>query len=158
MTSDPSYRKDAEVKAFIDENAPPFVVEDTHVGMLEREFRLRRPGTPRRKNIGELAMMDFLGDEGGVRGYVAAGDPVLVLFEDQDIAVLRQPPNMHLLSTVGLLRGMERVGLLPSADAVIHDMTHPSATGRRPEDARALTDLPSGTERPARLGSRWEPG
>ena len=135
-TSDPSYLKDAEVKAFIDDNSPPFVVESTFVGTLER--RQRQPGMPRRRNIGELAMMDFISDEGGVQRYLETGDPVLVLFEEQDLTVLSQPPNMHLLSIVGMLRGMERVGLIRSADAVIREMTHPSAKGRRPEHARAL--------------------
>ena len=77
VTSDPSYLKDAEVKAFIHDNSPPFVVESTFVGTLERQRR--QPGTPRRRNIGELAMMDFISAEGGVQRYLETGDPVLVL-------------------------------------------------------------------------------
>ena len=155
VTSDPSYLKDAEVKAFIDDNSPPFVVESTFIGELERQQR--QPGMPRRKTIGELAMMDFISDEGGVQRYLRTGDPVLVLFEDQYLTVLSQPPNMHLLSTVGMLRGMERVGLIQSADAVIREMLSPSAPGRRPQDARAFKDLPDGTDKAAKVGSSSEP-
>lgn len=155
VSSDPSYLKDADVKAFIEDNSPPFVVESTFIGALERQQR--QPGMPRRKNIGELAMMDFISDEGGVQRYLRTGDPVLVLFEDQDLTVLSQPPNMHLLSTVGMLRGMERVGLIQSADAVIREMLNPSAPGRRLQDARAFKDLPDGTDKPAKVGSGWEP-
>ena len=81
-------------------------------------------------------MMDFISDDGGVQRYLQSEEPVLVLFEDRGLRVLSKPPNMHLLSTVGLLRGLERVGLVPSADAVIQEMTNPSRPGRRPQDRR----------------------
>jgi hypothetical protein len=52
------------------------------------------------------------------------------------------------------LRGLERVGVITSADAVIHKMTHPSDPSRRP---RILKDLPEGTDEPALVGSTWTP-
>ena len=131
VTSDPRYPKDAEVKAFIDGHRPPFVIERTDVGAFERERR--RAGKPPKRNVGELAMMDFISDDGGVQRYLQSEEPVLVLFEDRGLRVLSKPPNMHLLSTVGLLRGLERVGLVTSADAVIQEMTNPSKPGRRPQ-------------------------
>jgi hypothetical protein len=51
------------------------------------------------------------------------------------------------------MRGLERVGVLSSADAVIYEMTHPSKPDRRPEDRRAFTDLPDGIDDPATIGS-----
>jgi predicted nucleic acid-binding protein len=155
LTSDPSYPKDRDVKAFIDRNRPPFVIESTEIGRLEREKRAS--GLKLRRNAGELAIVDFMSSEDGLPKYVAVGDPVAILFEDADMRVFNRPPNLHLLSTVGLLRGLEKVGVIPSADEVIHEMTHPSRPDRRPQDARAFTDLPGGIDEPAATGSTWEP-
>jgi len=153
VTSNPAYPKDAAVKAFIESNRPPFVIEQTDVGAFERERR--QAGKPPKRNMGELAMMDFISDDGGARRYLESGDPLLVLYEDQGLRVFRKPPNMHLLSTVGLLRGMERAGILRSADAVIREMTRPDKPDRRPQDRRAFSDLPDGADEPAAIGSRW---
>jgi hypothetical protein len=79
------------------------------------------------------------------------------LFEDSDINMVRffrKPPNLHLLSTIGLIRGLERAGVLPSADAIIREMTHPTKPGRRP---RAFKDLPDGIDDPAAISSAWTP-
>jgi predicted nucleic acid-binding protein len=155
LTSDPSYPKDRDVKAFIDGNRPPFVIETTEIGRLEREKRAS--GLKLRRNAGELAIVDFMSSEDGLPNYVGVGEPVVILFEDSDMRVFNKPPNLHLLSTVGLLRGLEKVGVIPSADEVIHEMTHPSRPDRRPHDARAFTDLPGGVDEPAATGSTWEP-
>ena len=153
VTGNPAYPKDAEVKTFIDSNRPPFVIEQTDVGAFERERR--QAGKPPKRNVGELAVMDFISDAGGARRYLESGDPLLVLYEDQGSRVFQKPPNMHLLSTVGLLRGMERAGILRSANAVIREMTHPTRPGRRPQDRRAFSDLPDGVDEPAAIGSHW---
>ena len=156
VTGDPSYPKDCDVKAFIDDHRPPFVVEPTDAGIHERARRER--GEKPKRNAGELAIADFMSSDGGLRRYLAPGDPVALLFEDRDWFVFRKPPNLHLLTTVGLLRGLERVGVIESADAIIHAMTHPSKPDRRPRDRRVLRDLPDGIDEPARTGSRWLPG
>ena len=155
VTSDLGFPKDAAVKEFIDGNRPPFVIEPTDIGAYERERRLA--GKPRKRNAGELAMMDFISDSGGVQRYLKSNDPLLVLYEDRGLRVIRRPPNMHLLSTVGLLRGMEKVGVISSADAIIHEMTNPTKPDRRPQDGRALTDRPDGVDEPAAIGSYWTP-
>lgn len=151
LTSDLAYQKDREVKAFVDNNSPPFIIERTDIGDIEREKR--RAGKKLKKNAGEIAMTDFLSD--GLEKYLSATEPVMILFEDSGLRVFNKPPNLHLLSTVGLLRGMEVEGFIKSADAIIHEMTHPSKPGRRPEDARKLTDVPDGTDEPAAIGSVW---
>ncbi|TCQ24854.1 hypothetical protein [Rhizobium sp. PP-CC-3G-465] len=155
LTSDFSYLKDAEVKDFIDGNSPPFVIERTDIGEAERQKR--RLGQKLKKNAGELAMVDFISDEGGLERYLRASDPVAILFEDAGLSVFNRPPNLHLISTVGLLRGLEDVGVIASADQVIDEMLHPTKPGRRPEDARKFTDLPDGVDEPAAIGSTWKP-
>ena len=96
-----------------------------------------------------------MSSDDGLRKYVSVGEPVAILFEDAGVRVFNKPPNLHLLSTVGLLRGLERVGVIPSADAIIHEMTHPSKADRRPADTRVFTDLPDGVDDPAAIGSTW---
>jgi predicted nucleic acid-binding protein len=155
LTSDLSYLKDAEVKAFIDGNSPPFVIERTDIGESERQKR--RLGEKPKKNAGELAMVDFVSDEGGLERYLKANEPVAILFEDAGLRVFNRPPNLHLISTVGLLRGLEEVGIIASADEVIQEMLHPTKPGRRPEHARKFTDLPHGVDEAATIGSSWKP-
>jgi len=155
MTSDASYPKDKAVKEFIDANMPPFIIERTDIGRSERDKRLR--GERLKKNAGELAIYDFMSSEGGLRRYLGPGDPVALLFEDGGWFFSRKPPNLHLLSTVGMLRGLERVGVIPSADDIIHEMTQPSKPGRRPTAVRVFNDLPHGTDLPATIGSEWSP-
>jgi hypothetical protein len=153
MTSDPeNYPKDRDVKTLIDTHPETFIVELTDIGRLERERRAN--GLKPKRNAGDVAIADFMTD--GLEQYASSGDPVLILFEDSDIPgvrFVRKPPNVHLLSTVGLLRGLERVGILESADAVIHAMLHPTEA----RHARVLTDLPAGTDEPATIGSTWTP-
>lgn len=155
LTGDLSYPKDRAVKAFIDGNQPPFVIESTEIGEQEREKR--RTGKKLKENAGELAIVDFMSSSDGLRKYVGVGEPVAILFEDAGVRVFNKPPNLHLLSTVGLLRGLERVGVIPSAAAIIHEMTHPSKPDRRPSDKRVFTDMPDGVDDPAAIGSTWQP-
>ncbi|MDX3807696.1 hypothetical protein ACXIUS_08910 [Bosea thiooxidans] len=109
------------------------------------------------KNAGEIAIIDFMSAEDGLRRYLEPGEPVLILFEDSDWFVVPKLPNMHLLSTVGMLRGFEKIGIIPSADAIVHEMTHPSKPGRRPTDARKLADPSEVIDEPASIGSSWTP-
>lgn len=155
LTSDLSYLKDREVKEFIDGNSPPFVIEPTDIGAIERAKRLQ--GHKLKRNAGELAMVDFISSEDGIGRYLDANEPVAILFEDAGLRVFNRPPNLHLISTIGLLRGLEDVGLIASADEVIHEMLHPSKPGRRPGDARRFTDLPHGIDEAASIGSSWKP-
>ncbi len=94
----------------------------------------------------------------GMSRYVATGDPVVILFEDAGVRIFNKPPNLHLLSTVEMRRGLEMVGIIDSADKIIHEMTHPSKPDRRPSNAHAFTDLPDGIDEPAAIGSSWAPG
>jgi hypothetical protein len=158
VTSDPvNYPKDFAVKELIDHNQPPFVIESTDKGKAERAKSLR--GEKRSKNAGEVAIADFMSAENGLRKYLSALDPVAVLFEDADIPgvrFFRKPPNLHLFSTVGMLRGLERIGFISSAEEIIQEMTHPSNPEKR-NSARKFTDLPGGIDDPAAIGSTWVP-
>lgn len=155
MTSDQAYLKDREVKAFIDTNQPPFIVETTDIGTMERTKRAE--GAKLKKNAGELAIIDFMSSEDGLPAYVAAGDPVAILFEDSGFRVINRPPNLHLISTIGMLHGLERVGVIESAEEIVRAMTHPTLPGRTASDARKFTDLPDGIDEPAQIGSAFGP-
>lgn len=155
VTSDPSYLKDREVRRFIDNHQPPFFIEATDIGRTEREKRQR--GEKLKKNAGELAMVDFMTSDDGLARYLGADSPVAVLFEDSGFRVINKPPNLHLLSTVGLLKGLEEVGIIASAEDILHEMLHPTKPGRRPGDARRFTDMPEGIDEPAAIGSSWKP-
>ena len=156
VTKDPAtYQKDREVAEFIAGNQPPFVRVETDIWKAETERR--RKGKKPKRNAGELAISDFLTADDGLKRWIAGSDPVMLLFEDRDIRVFNKPPNLHLLSTVGMLRGMERVGLVGSADDVIERMTKPSLPGRRPSDRRVFTDLPAGIDEQAAISSSWMP-
>lgn len=156
VTSDPeNYPKDQAVKQFIDSNRPPFIIEPTDKGASERTKV--KDGGKRNKNAGDIAIVEFMTSETGLVKYLATNEPVAVLFEDADIPnvrFFRKPPNLHLLSTVGMLRGLEKVHIIKSADAIIHEMTHPSSADRR---GRTFNDLPDGIDDPATIGSTWVP-
>ncbi len=114
-------------------------------------------GGKRSKNAGEVAITDFMTSETGLIQYLTSKEPVVVLFEDSDIPrvrLLRKPPNPHLLSTVAMLRGLEEVHVIESADVIINEMLHPSKPDRR---GKKFTDLPDGIDEPATIGSTWKP-
>ena len=131
-------------------------MELTDIGRMEREKRAH--GAKLKRNAGELAIVDFMTSDDGLPSYTAVGDPVAILFEDASVRVINKPPNLHLLSTIGMLNGLERVGVIASAEEVIREMTHPTLPGRKPADARVFTDLPDGIDDPASIGSSWAPG
>ncbi len=146
-----NYQKDRDVKEFIDENQPPFIIEETSVGQNERQKVSR--GEKRSKNAGEIAITDFMTSETGLIKYLAINEPVFVLFEDSDIPTVqfrRKPPNLQLLSTVAMLCGLEKMSVINSADLIIHEMLHPTILDRR---NRKFTDLPDGIDKPALIGS-----
>jgi hypothetical protein len=156
LTNDPgNFSKDREVKAFLDglRASRLLTMEETFVG---RQARLaRQQGTFQvGKGIGDAAIAEFMGN--GIGNYVGASSPVLLLFEDADfrsVRFIRKPDNLHMLSTVAMLRGLERMGLIDDADTVIAAMTKPADPGKRP---RKLSDLPGGYEDEAAGGSTWQ--
>jgi hypothetical protein len=156
LTSDQeNYQKDRDVRAFVESHRHVFAIAETDIWRAELDRRAR--GMKPKRNIGEVAIADYLTDENGLQRDVAHGDPVLVLFEDHDIRIINKPPTVHLLSTVGFLRGLELVGLIPSADAVIAKILSPTEIDRQGLRPRVLTDLPDGVDEPAAIGSSWRP-
>lgn len=159
LTSEPDiYQKDKSVKDFIDGNQPPFIIETTEKGQSER-LKVQA-GQKRSNNAGDVALADFItSNSGGLSKYLGSNEPVLLLFEDADMPQVRffhKPPNLHLLSTVGMLHGMEKVGVIPSAKEIIDEMTHPSNPDKR-KSRRKFTDLPDGIDDAAAIGSTWVP-
>ena len=104
-----------------------------------------------------LAIVEFLND--GLERLADRNEPVLLLFEDADFRTIHficKPDNVHLLSTVAMLRGLEECGVIPSADAIVDAMVNPPDPARR-RQARRFADLPRGTDDQAGSGSRWKP-
>lgn len=134
LTSDPSFLKDAEVKAFIDGNMPPFIIERTDIGEAEREKR--RLGQKLKKNAGELAMIDFVSDEGGLETYLKTDEPVAILFADAGLRGLQQatepPPDLDrwFAARAGNRRGHLLGGCGDQRDAPSHQ-ARPEARGRK---------------------------
>ena len=156
VTSDPEhYAKDRELKAFLDSlSGHGLTVEETFVGQQAKLAR-EQGGFRSGRGLGDAAIAEFMSD--GIQRYVTDSAPVLLLFEDADfrnVRFVRKPDNLHLLSTVAMLRAMERLGLIASADAIIASMTNPDDTAKRP---RAFRDLPDGYEDEALVGSTWAP-
>jgi len=156
-TSDPvRYQKDREVKAFIDARlGAGIVLEATFVGAQARAARARGTYVPG-IGVGDAAIAEFMSS--AVNRYLGENEAAVLLFEDADfrnIHFLRRPDNLHLLSTVAMLRGLEDVGALASADAVLAAMLAPTDPARQ-RYARRFNDLPDGTDVPAPGGSRWK--
>ncbi|WGD54827.1 hypothetical protein QA641_13450 [Bradyrhizobium sp. CB1650] len=155
LTSDPdNYLKDREVKEFVEAHLDLFKIEKTNVGKMAAA--MREQGTfETGQSLGEAAIADFF--QHGLEKYVRDDQAALLLFEDSDIRsvkVIRIPRNVHILSTVAWLRGLQDLGIVASADDVIRAMTHPTDPGKRP---RKFNDLPDGIDEPAEIGSTWKP-
>lgn len=134
------------VRDFVFQNPDKVRIGQTFVG--EMAERVRKEGGSPGRGLGEAAIAEFFAD---IDRLIDSKDPVLIVFEDNDIhrinAVVRG--NVHLLSTWGLLKGMERVGIIGSAEDVWRDI---SRNGRNPQ--RAFVDQ----ESPGVYGgSRWPP-
>jgi hypothetical protein len=130
VTRDPTFEDAKLVKQFVESHPHQVTVIDTQVGRLAWLERQMNP-TARQRHLGEAAITDFLTNQ--LRELVAPSDPVLLLFEDNDVmrmnVLLRD--RVHLLSTKAFLIGMERLGYLPSAEAV---WTAILASGRHSSD------------------------
>ncbi len=100
--------------------------------------------TGRQKGQGEAAVAELLARLDEITQ--APDDPVLLLYEDSDVATKRfvLPGNVHLLSTKAFLVGLERRGTIASADEVWAAI---EAAGRLP--------APETRDQPAVGGSRW---
>ena len=116
---------DAAIGAFIEAHSPPFAVEQTYAGDIAH--RRRRAGEPSKSNAADVALADFLTAGGGIDRYLRSGDPFLVLCDRiRGLRLFGAPPNLHLLSTAGLLGGLEKAGVIPSADKVLRAMHRPA--------------------------------
>jgi hypothetical protein len=155
LTSDPDhYQKDRDVKTFVDGHGDVFKIEKTRVGHLAAEARARGEVLTG-EGLGEAAIADFF--KKGIEKYARGDQPVLLLFEDSDIRTvrfIRKPPNMHLLTTIAMLKGLEERKVIKSADDIIRAMVHPTDPLRK---GRKFNDLPNGVDEPAEIGRTWRP-
>ncbi len=151
LTSDLAYGKDREVKAFIDRHlGTKIFIENTFIGQVAREKRLSGEFRTN-EDIGEQAIIGFMSNQ--IKRYVENNDPFLLLYEDCDFEKVPKPDMAHMI-TVAFLRRLEEVGIIDSAESIIHDMVCP----RDPSvQARAFRDVPEGTEFEASGGSAFGP-
>lgn len=107
----------------------------------------RAAGEVRQPGQGEAAIAEVLSRMEEITGDPDA--PVLLLYEDSDVRRKRfvLPDNVHVLSTWGLLLGLERRGLIPSAQDVWRQI---ETAGRMPSSVDA--DVPGVT---AAGSTRW---
>jgi DDE domain len=85
------------------------IIEQDHRGVKARIGPMLGFKRFRRAKV-TIAGIELLHRIHGLRKYVKPGEPVALLFEDAGIRVFNRPPNLHLISTVGMLRGLERGG------------------------------------------------
>lgn len=140
------YDSDRHIRDFIKRNA---VRQKTEIGEMLLENRLSGK-SPLNKHMGEAAIAEFLNND---LENIAADNPVLLLFEDHKMlrsGLLTFPSNVHLVSTIGLLRGLEEAGIILSAEDIIKKVTEPPR-------GRCFPDLPEGTDIETSFGSRWKP-
>ncbi len=129
-------------KSIVDfvKNNPDYVhVEETFVGKVakqERESGLKK----RHRGLGEAAIAEFFAQ---IDDKIAQTDPVLILFEDSDVRRINAfiQGNAHLLSTRGLLVGMEECHLIESAETIWQSII---SAGRIPSDKIIDQPSPSG--------------
>lgn len=115
-TRDRRFPDAGRIDAFVQGNPQRVTVFNTVVGEAAAAQRAAF-GDGRQRGLGEAAVAEFLArlDE------VAEPDsPVLLVYEDGDLRSARfiLPANVHVVSTKALLLGMERRGLVPSAQAI----------------------------------------
>lgn len=134
------------IEAFI--RANPAVVHEFVTGVGRAAAARRNAGDGnRQRGIGEAVIAEFLARLDEVTD--APDDPVVLLYDDSDIRRSRfvLPGNVHVASTRALLLGMERRGLVESAEAVWESMI---GAGRSPSAAE--TEMPASV---GREGSFW---
>jgi predicted nucleic acid-binding protein len=137
--------QDATIAAFITTNDRVVKIARTDVG--DDQVALRQAGLHKSgRNMGEAAIADFMAKT--MPQLIKNNAPVLLLYEDGDVKGKRMilPNNVHLLSTVGMLKGMERAGIIASSEVIIEAMIK---SGRRFGAPRDETDLP------VEMGSYW---
>lgn len=130
VTRDERHEDARRIAAFVQEHPQTVHVFSTVVG--GEAARRRHAGEAgRQKGQGEAAIAEFLARLDEVAGPDA---PVLLVYEDSDVRKSRfvLPDTVHVVSTKALLVGMERRGLIASADAVWRAIMD---AGRRPLDS-----------------------
>ena len=125
----------------------PEAVHEFSTAVGQAAASRRAQGEVRQPGQGEAAIAEFLQRLDEITGDPEA--PVLLLFEDGDISKTRflLPHSIHLLSTRAFLRGLERRGLIQSADEAWKRI---EAAGRAP--SQAVVDQPGAT---ATGPTRW---
>ena len=78
----------------------------------------------KRKNAGELSILEFAME---IRTWMSDSDTTLVLFEDSEVRSIPFGDHVHLMSNWSLAMSLEKLGVIPSADALFDQI---EAAGR----------------------------
>ncbi len=116
------------IKDFVSQNPENVQIVQTFVG--EMAERVRKEGGSPGRGLNESSIADFFAN---MDRFIDSEDSVLIIFEDSDIhrinVVLRG--NVHLLSTWGLLKGLESAGIISSSEDVWADIARNAIDGLR---------------------------
>jgi hypothetical protein len=139
VTHDKRFPDAARIETFIRDNHGAVHEFRTAVGTAAAIRR--EAGETQQPGQGEAAIAEFINRIDEITSNPDA--PALLLFEDSDIRKSRfiLPSNIHVVSTWGLLRGLERRGAIRSADDIWAAI---ESGGRKPSaidiDAPGTTD------------------
>jgi hypothetical protein len=149
------------ISRWIAENKPQVEVIPTECG-ADRIRKEKAGISDRRKNVGEESVFEAVSN-----GYIEPA-PYVFVFEDE--RMLRQAAGMtffdqypvHMISTYGLLVGLERLGAIPDADVVFARIRGleaplvPTQIPPRPGVRKTLIDRAHRDE--AGIDTSWIPG
>jgi hypothetical protein len=126
VTQDKRFPDAERIERFVRTEACVHAFE-TAVGKAAAERRAR--GETRQPGQGEAAIAEFLSRIEEITGN--PDSPVLMLFEDSDVQKRNfiLPGNVHIISTWALLLGLQRKGLIASAQDIWDGI---EAAGRHP--------------------------
>ena len=138
ITRDKRFVDASRIEGFIRAHAS--IVHEFVTAVGQAAASRRAAGETRQPGQGEAAIAELLSRLDETTGDPDA--PVLLLYEDSDVRKSRfvLPPNVHLVSTWSLLLGLERKGLISSAQDIWAKI---EAAGRTPSAISA--DLPGTT-------------
>lgn len=114
------YADGAEIASFLAYNKDRIEIKDTTIGKLAlpnlRQQLARGEKVQWGQDFGELSIIGFIKSARSFN----PGSPTLVLLEDDwfEENAYALPGNVHLVSTSSFLNGLERHGLIPSAQAI----------------------------------------
>lgn len=129
-TKDTRFQDAIDIRKFIEDNPNVINIFETLFGKIAAQER-KDLNPKRQPGIGEASISEFMARLDEVTG--DSHSPALLLFEDTDIqkSKIIIPSHVHLLSTKGLLVGLEQNHVIKSANDIWEKM---NSNGRHPSE------------------------